>query len=127
NARDLGRMAELAGALRVEQRASQGWDMLRSFAIKDMAFRGRTPDSLAESARDRDDLVPLLRAVALDLRARQLIEMGRPGLALRLLEGLDSDPRHVFCFAALRARALIAMGFPQAALRELEACESVQG
>lgn len=127
NARDLGRMAELANALRVEQRASQGWDMLRSFAIKDMAFRGRTPDSLAESARDRDDLVPLLRAVALDLRARQLIEMGRPGLALRLLEGLDSDPRHVFCFAALRARALIAMGFPQAALRELEACESVQG
>jgi LuxR family maltose regulon positive regulatory protein len=51
--------------------------------------------------------------------------MGRPGLALRLLEGLEPDARHVFCFVALRARALLAMGFPQEALRELEACEKV--
>jgi hypothetical protein len=62
----------------------------------------------------------------LDLRARQLIEMGRPGLALRLLDGLDSDAHHIFCFPALRARALLALGFPQAALRELEGCDTVE-
>jgi len=125
NARDLPQMAAVAKELRRGERSSRAWDLLGSFAVKDLAFRDRAPDSLAEPARDRHDLAPLPRAVALDLRARQLIEMGRPGLALRLLEGLEPDARHVFCFVALRARALLAMGFPQDALRELEACEKV--
>ncbi|MGN6273891.1 MAG: LuxR C-terminal-related transcriptional regulator [Protaetiibacter sp.] len=127
NARDVPRMTELADALRGGEVNASAWSMLCSFAVKDAAFRERTPDSLAESMRDRHDLAPLPRAVALDLRARQLIEMGRPGLALRLLDGIDSDPRHVFCFPALRARALLALGFPQAALRELEGCGTVEG
>lgn len=125
NARDLEQMAEVVAELRLSGRSSRAWELLGSFAVKDFAFRNRTPDSLAEPARDRHDLAPLPRAVALHLRARQLIEMGRPGLALRLLEGLEPDPRHVFCFVAVRARALLAMGFPQEALRELEACEAV--
>jgi DNA-binding CsgD family transcriptional regulator len=125
NARDLPQMAAVAKQLRHGERSSRAWDLLGSFAVKDLAFRDRAPDSLAEPARDRHDLAPLPRAVALDLRARQLIEMGRPGLALRLLEGLEPDARHVFCFVALRARALLAMGFPEDALRELEACEKV--
>nr|WP_284298280.1 hypothetical protein [Homoserinibacter gongjuensis] len=113
NARDLPQMVAVAKELRHGERSSRAWDLLGDFAVKDLAFRDRAPDSLAEPARDRRDLAPLPRAVALDLRARQLIEMGRPGLALRLLEGLEPDPRHIFCFVALRARALLAMGFPR--------------
>lgn len=125
NAYDRPAMADLAERISRAPDAGPSWSRLGALAGKDEAFRERDPHSLSELSRDRD-LVPLLRATALDLRARQLIEMGRPGLALRLLADATVDTHHVFCFPALRGRALLALGFPRAAMRELDVCDAVE-
>lgn len=131
NSDDREALVEVSSTIAAHPLAHGMWGEVGAFASGESQFRsGQQDHGIARLARlteriDHDREPPLFRGTALVTRAIQFIDVGRPGVALRLVDGVTGDRRHTLCFAAVRARALLSLANPRAVIEATDGCLSL--